>query len=36
MDLHKLPVAVSLRFIAVLITLTVVWEKIFPKKLTGL
>ena len=31
-----MPVAVSLGFIAVVITLTVMWEKIFPKKLTGL
>jgi len=31
-DVYKIPVVVSLGFIAIVITLSVMWEKIFPKK----
>jgi len=34
LDLYKMPIAVSLGFIAVVITLSVLWEKIFPKKIS--
>ena len=36
MDVYKMPIAVSLGFIAITITLSVLWEKIFPKKISGL
>jgi tellurite resistance protein TerC len=36
MDVYKMPIAVSLGFIAMTITLSVLWEKIFPKKVSGL
>jgi tellurite resistance protein TerC len=35
-DVYKMPIAVSLGFIAITITLSVMWEKIFPKKISGL
>jgi len=35
-DVYKMPIAVSLGFIAITITLSVLWEKIFPKKISGL
>lgn len=36
MDVYKIPIVISLGFIAVTITLSVIWEKIFPKKISGL
>ncbi len=35
-DVYKMPIAVSLGFIAITITLSVMWKKIFPKKISGL
>ena len=34
-DVFKMPVVISLGFITVVITLSVVWEKIFPRKITS-
>ena len=34
-DVYKIPIAVSLGFIALVITLSIVWEKIFPKRITS-
>ncbi len=36
MDVYKMPIVISLGFIAITITLSVMWEKIFPKKISGL
>ena len=34
-DVYKMPVVVSLGFIAVTLTISILWEKIFPEKITN-
>ena len=36
MDVYKTPIVISLGFIAMTITLSVMWEKIFPQKISRL